>query len=191
MKDKKIVTILFAVGLIMIVSGGVSSFVLSLQADKSMTRERMSSVSLEYEDFSTNVTKFEEFRNALYQDIFENTYYDTLKQDDTIIKNRLSNYESIVDMLEKTVLKLDSLCTNAYYPDSNINGKCSHYALIYEQVVNYFVHDIHLYNSNIMAYNNYQLSLGSSDTLQSYTTDRDFIDYNKDNQYDGKEESLW
>ena len=59
---------------------------------------------------------------------------------------------------------------------------------IYEQVVNYFVSDINFYNNKVEKYNEYQSSMGTLLRIKKYTTDKKFIDYNEDNQYDGKEE---
>jgi hypothetical protein len=106
---------------------------------------------------------------------------------DVEIKNRLSNYESLVDSLEKNTKKLDSLCDDVYYPDSTVNSKCSNYKSIYEQVVNYFVSDIALYNKNVKTYNEYQASNNSLLSVESYNTDKDYIDYNDDKVFDGKE----
>ena len=80
------------------------------------------------------------------------------------------------------------MCDDVYYPESSINNKCINYKSIYEQVVNYFVTDINIYNKNIVNYNNYQASLGSGLLLKSYDTNKKFIDYNKDGSYDGKED---
>jgi len=188
MNSKKIAYILMTISLILIVSGSVSSFLISLKNDREETYKRMDSVSDNFEDFSTNVSVFEELRDELYNGILENIYYDTMYTDDVIIKSKLSNYENLVDELEKNTNKLNKLCDDVYYPESDVNTKCSNYRRIYEQVVNYFISDINIYNSNIDKYNNYQATLGSHLKLLRYNTTKEYIDYDNDGNYDGKEE---
>ncbi len=188
MKLRRFAYVLMTFSFILIVSGSVSSFLLGLKADKDSTYKRMDTVSDSFETFSTNVSAFEDMRDELYNSVLSNVYYDSLYGNDSFIKNRLSNYENLVDELQRNTNKLDKLCDDVYYPESSINNKCINYKSIYEQVVNYFVTDINIYNQNIVNYNNYQASLGSGLLLKSYDTNKKFIDYNKDGSYDGKED---
>ena len=165
MKNRNVAFVLMAISFVMIVSGCVSSFVISLQADRQKMQNRMILVNDEFEEFSTTTSLFEEERDELYANVLSTLYYDTLLQDDTIIKNMLSNYESMVDVLSKKADKLNKLCDDVYYPDTNVNNRCNNYRSIYEQVVNYFVTDINLYNQNITKYNEYQKGVGSSSFL--------------------------
>ena len=107
---------------------------------------------------------------------------------DLIIKNKLSNYENLVDELEKNTNNLNKLCDDAYYPESKINNICLNYKSIYEQVINYFVSDIKTYNKNVVSYNNYQATLATGLSVIKYNTNKKYIDYNNDGKYDGKEE---
>lgn len=188
MSLRKVAYVLMTFSFILIVSGSVSSFLLGLKNDKEETYKRMDVVSDSFESFSTNVSAFEDMRDELYNSVLSNVYYDSLYNDDAYIKERLSNYENLVDELQKNTTKLDKLCNDVYYPESDINNKCVNYKSIYEQVVNYFVTDINTYNQNIVNYNNYQASLGSGLLLKSYDSSKKFIDYNNDGSYDGKEE---
>ncbi len=187
MNYKKVSFVLMTISFVMIISGAVSSFVFSLKSDQVQTRARMTSVSDEYESFSTITTKFEEAREELYQNVFNNTFFDTMAQTDASVKTKLSNYEAILDELGKLASRLKTLCQDMYYPESNINHKCSNYASIYEQAVNYFVGDIKLYNSHIKEHNNYQASHGGV-KLENYQTNKKYLDYNHDKEYEGKED---
>ena len=173
---------------VFIISGGVSSFVIGLREDRAEIFRRVEDVNSVFEVFSTNTTVFETVRDSLYTQVFDNLYYDTMYDTDKDVKNKLSNYEQLVDELKKNTLELDALCDNVYYPDATVNSRCNNYRNIYEQVVNYFVSDINLYNSNIKKYNEYQESLNTLLRLREYSTRRNYIDYNGDGQYDGKEE---
>ena len=63
---------------------------------------------------------------------------------------------------------MDDLCKDVYYPDSSVNSKCSNYKIIYEQVGNYFIEDINLYNSTIKTYNEQQTAAGTNLLLEEY-----------------------
>ena len=187
MNMRKIAYFIMTFSFILIVSGSVSTFVINLRDDQNATRQRMVVVGDKFEDFSANTSVFESFREDLYGGIFDNVYFDTLYSNDINIKNKLSNYENLVDELKKNTNSLDELCNDMYYPDGTINSKCNNYKSIYEQVVNYFVTDINNYNNNVKKYNEYQKSINSDKTLALYKTDKDYIDYNEDKIFDGKE----
>ncbi len=188
MDTKKIALFVLTLSFVLIVSGSVSSFVVGLKADRRDTLSRMYEVNDSFEVFSTNTTVFENMRDTLYTDVLSKLYFDTMYEQDKDVKTTLSNYEHLVDELMKNTYELNSLCDKVYYPDRTVNSRCKNYKSIYEQIVNYFVSDINLYNSNIDKYNEYQASLGSLYRLRKYDTTRTYIDYNQDNQYDGREE---
>ena len=188
MDYKRVAFFLMTLSFIMIMSGSVSSFLLGLKADREETYNRMIIVDDEFESFSTNTTAFEEFRDSLYNDFLGNIYYDSMYKEDKKIKNKLSNYENMVDQMEKSVLKLDGLCEDVYYPLSKTNSECINYKSIYEQVNNYFISDINLYNKNVDKYNSYQKKEKSNLMISKYKMSKNYIDYNNDGKYDGKEE---
>lgn len=187
MKHKKLIIIIMTISFILIMAGGVSLFVLSLQADKNEVYSRITDVNNEFEEFSANTTIFEESRDELYNKILTNMYYDTMKQEDQKVKEELTKYEKLVDVLTKNTKAMDKLCTDVYYPDSKVNTKCMNYKSIYEQVINYFVSDINVYNKNIDDYNKEQND-NKDNMLEKYETSKKYIDYNEDKVYDGKEE---
>lgn len=187
MKSKKFGVALLMISIVMIISGTVCTFVVSLKADREATQARMVVVNDEFESFNKSVTTFEEARETLYTQYLGNVYYETLATDDVMLKEKISNYESIVDGIDKQVKTMNSLCKDVYYPDSSVNSKCSDYKLVYEQVINYFVKDISVYNDTIKTFNEQQVAAGSTLALVEYTTDRVYIDYNKDGAFDGKE----
>ena len=188
MDSKRAAYILMTLSFILIMSGSVSSFVSGLKNDQAETYRRVYHVKDAFEIFSTNTSSFEEYRDNLYKDYFHEFYFDSMYQNDSNIKNSLSNYENIVDEISKNTTQLDSLCKNVYYPDSEANSKCLNYKNIYEQVMNYFVSDVHLYNQNVKKYNEYIKDKDASLSIEEYSTNKSFIDYNQDKKYDGKEE---
>lgn len=184
----KIAYCIMTLSFVFIISGGVSVFLNGLQKDRLATLKRMDEVTDQFEDFSANTSVFESFRDELYSNVLSNVYYDTMYITDRNVKSQLSNYESLVDELEKNTKKLDKLCGKNYFPDSAVNNRCVNYKSIYEQVVNYFISDIKVYNSNVEKYNTYQKSNNSIFVLDGYKTTKKYIDYNKDGIYDGKDE---
>ncbi len=92
MDTKKIAFFILTLSFILIVSGSVSSFVLGLKADRNDTLNRMYEVNDTFEVFSTNTTVFENMRDELYNQVLSQLYYDTMYQQDTDVKNVLSNY---------------------------------------------------------------------------------------------------
>lgn len=166
----------------------ISLFIIDLKKDKEQTRGQMTKVLDSYEEFSTEIDNFNDARNQLYLDVFENTYYDTLSNNDTQFKEMFANYEKIVDKVVTGALRLEKYCKNVYYTDSKVNAKCMEYGEVYEQVINAFVSDVKLYNKNITSYNKYQSENGGTLFLNSYVTKKKYLDYNGDKKYQGKEE---
>lgn len=188
MNYRKLAVMMMTISFVLIISGGVSSFVIGLKKDREETYNRMYKVDDEFEVFSTNTSVFESTRDELYNVVLSNVYYDTMYQEDKDVKNKLSNYENLVDELTKNTNNLDKLCNNMYYSKKETNVKCVNYKSIYEQVVNYFVNDIKVYNDNVDKYNKYQEENNSALKISKYRTNKKYIDYNGDKKFDGKEE---
>ena len=185
MNTKKIGYLLLTLSLILIISGCFSTFLSGLRKDKENTLNMMKIVDDEFEIFSANTSIFEDYRENLYAEVLESIVCNQLVINDITIKNKLSNYENLVDELEKSVNELNKLCDDVYYPSGLTNNKCSNYKSIYEQVNNYFVGDIGIYNRNV---NTCKSVFVDSVNLTEYKIKRDYIDFNLDNKFDGKEE---
>lgn len=185
-KTKILIIILVALFLIFCVL--VGWLLVSFKIDKEQTNGQMSKVNDVYNDFSSEIDNFNDTRNQLYLDVFENTYYDSLSANDIKFKESFTNYEKTVDAVVEKALRLEKYCKNVYYSDSKVNKKCSEYGLVYEQIINAFVSDVELYNKNIENYNKYQSDNGGILFLNSYVTKKKYLDYNGDKKYQGKEE---
>ena len=188
MEKKKLAYILLTLSFVMIFSGSVSSFVKGLKDDHQATYNRLQVVNDEFEIFSANTSIFEEYRDDLYNKVLTNVYYDTMFLQDIDVKMKITNYEKLVDEISDNVNKLNALCSGVYFPEGDANSRCVNYKSIYEQVVNYFVGDIKVYNNNVKKYNEYQKSINSSLSIKEYKTKKKYIDYNDDGEYDGREE---
>ncbi len=188
MKRRKFAYFLMTISFILIISGGVASFVLGLKSDKRATYKRVQVVNDEFEIFSTNTSLFEDYRDELYNVVFNELFYDTMLEQDSDVKLKLDGYEKLVNQITDNKDKLVALCDNIYFPSSDANSKCTNYKSIYEQVINYFVADIEYYNKVIDEYNEYQKNMNSDKSINKYSTNKKYIDYNKDGKMDGKEE---
>lgn len=186
LKIRKIAYSMMTISFVFIMAGSVYTFILGLKQDKNEVAYRFSEVQNVFESFSTNTSLFESYREKIFDGILSNTYYDAFYRQDSVIKNNLLNYEKIVDDIKKNVNELNSLCEDVYYNDLSVNNQCGNYKNIYEQVNNYFVSDIKLYNDNVSKYNDYQKSIYSSLIINNYDTNKNYIDYNGDKKYEGK-----
>ena len=187
-RNRKISFIMILVSIFMIISGSLSSLIIGLKEDKKMTNMRMNEVNLEYEDYSTMVSLFEEERDSMYGNVFNNLTYDNLFANNKYLSNKISNYEAMVDEIHKSIRKLDDLCNDMYYPDSSVNSICNNYKIIYEQVNNYFVLDIDEYNENVNKYNEYIKGIDPNLVIKKYETEKKLIDFDNDGEIVGKDE---
>lgn len=187
-RNRKISFIMILVSIFMIISGSLSSLIIGLKEDKKMTNMRMNEVNLEYEDYSTMVSLFEEERDSMYGNVFNNLTYDNLFANNKYLSNKISNYEAMVDEIHKSIRKLDDLCNDMYYPDSSVNSICNNYKIIYEQVNNYFVLDVKEYNENVNKYNEYIKGIDPNLVIKKYETEKKLIDFDNDGEIVGKDE---
>ena len=189
MNYRKLSFTFMTLGFVLVMAGAVSTFILGLQGEREAFYKKIDDVNNEFETFSTNTSAFEAIRDELYNVVFSNVYYDTMYEEDKNIKTKLSNYEQLVDELTRNTNYLDKLCSSSNRSFDDLKTKCSKYKNIYEQAVNYFVSDIEDYNANVLKYNEYQKSLNNiSYQIEKYETKKNYIDYNNDSVYDGKEE---
>ena len=185
--NKKTSLILFIIGFFLLSSGLVCSFVVGFREDKEATQLRMTTVEDVYGTFGVQMDTFNDIRNHLYLTVFEDVYYDTLYTNDLELKKSFEQYEGVVDQLSKTATQLKELCSDVYFSEKDVNTMCKGYSEVYEQVMNAFVSDVALYNDNIDQYNQYQIDAAGSLRIEKYVTNKDYIDYNGDEEYSGKE----
>lgn len=167
--------------------GGIVFFLFSFKKDREDTLKRMEDVKVEYKSFSDCVDEFNDRRNELYLNEFDNIYFDTMGERDNEVRVKLTQYEQSVDKITEAVSSLSKLCGNIYFTDKSVNNKCSSFGSVYEQIYNAFVYDINFYNENILKYNEYQSEMENPNLLKEFKSDKKFIDYNGDKKFEGKE----
>lgn len=188
MKNKKIKIIAIIVGVLVLIIGAITLFILSIKKDQRATVERVQEVINTYSEFSNVVDKFNDIRNDLYSNTLDNVYITNIGEMDATIQVSFKKYEDVVDEVSKVTDKMSKLCGNIYFTDSRARTKCEDYDSVYEQIVNAFVSDVKSYNKSIDEYNEYQKSLNTNVSLVHYETTKKFIDYNNDKKYEGKDE---
>lgn len=185
---KKVSIILMTIGMILTMTGFGMQSLKSFKEDREKTLANMDKITEEYKVYSDFVDQFNEIRNYLYLEVFNNIYFDSMELNDAKIKEQFTTYEKTVTDVTKSTKKLNELCGNAYFPNNGVNTKCKSHGTAYEQMVNGFVTDVNLYNSHIKKYNDYQKENNIPKKIDNIKTDKKYIDYNKDKKYDGKEE---
>ena len=134
--------------------------------------------------------KFDATRTSLHTEFLDKVYYETLEQNDTAYKNKLTDYETQVTTISRSTKNLRNYCSEGvYYSKSDVNTDCNSFKMGYEEMVNLFVDDINTYNTNITSYNTWLDTNGKTNNLklEKYTTKKTYIDYNNDGKYSGKE----
>lgn len=183
--NRKKVVIIVSVVIVLFITIFIIWFINDLKQDQKNTRKVMSKVETLYDNFGDSIDTFNDIRNDLYLNVFDNIYYDTLVENDENVKKSFIEYESSVHIVTDKASDLKEICGRAHYPDKNINLKCQQFKNVYEQVINAFKSDVDLYNSTI---DNYNSSNSKTIVLEKIKTNIDYIDYNKDGKYEGKEE---
>ena len=193
MKDKKKLSIILGVvGIALIIFGIILSFISNVKKDQKEMNSRMDTIVTEYSKFEKNIEEFNKTRKSLHEEFLDKVYYETLTQNDTAYKTKLTDYETQVAKISQGTKTIREYCKDGiYYSSSDVNNKCNSFKLGYEEMVNSFVDDINTYNKNITAYNKYLDDEGNTTSLklETYQTKKTYIDYNNDGKYSGKEES--
>ena len=74
MKKKTLKIVAIVVGVLLLFIAGIALFILSIKKDQKATVERVQDVINVYSEFSDSVDKFNDIRNELYSNTFDNVY---------------------------------------------------------------------------------------------------------------------
>ena len=167
-KSLKIIGIVIII--IAIIFIGAWIWVDGLKEDRAETQAKMDEILKAYPNFNEAVDDFSNLRNQFYS-YKEDLYLETLRDNADAWNTFMKTYEE--------------------YGDVNVSNKCTMFKANYESAMNYYISDIKLYNQMVDEYSKYNLENGNSypkvneGTLPIY---KDYIDYDKDGEYFGKEE---
>ena len=185
-KKKKRIFLVTCVAFFLLIALFLLFFFLGFLEDKEKTKEQMQIIQEAYVSFKTSIESYNDVYDKVYTTLFEGVYYETMEEEDFKRKAVLKEEEKIVQDVFTTSKMLKKVCDGIIYPDASINTKCSSFALAYEQVVNHFVSHVDAYNQQIKDYNMWASSHQKT-SLMSYETTFNYIDFDHDKVYSGKE----
>ena len=144
----------------------------------------------EYEKFDISINEFASKREEFYL-MQEDAYLQTISQNIETWNNFVNEYSKLIVNIKDNSKLLDKYCFNKF-ASVEVNSKCTKYIANYEAAMNYYITDVKSYNKNIVAKyngwisdNNFDYQKLQEGKLSAY---KDYIDYDKDNEYFGKEE---
>ena len=130
------------------------------------------------------------YSKSRYENNGDDTYYDTLKNNDANYKELFNSYKESLEVIDKDYSKVESSCVNVLHPDSKVNNKCEAIIVGYEEVINTYISDVNSYNELIDSYNKWLDDNSSTDPkLEKIKLDRDYLDINGDREYAGRSEA--
>lgn len=160
-----------------------------LKEDTAITKKKMDEVLETYPKFNEEVDNFSKLRNQLYESK-EDLYLETLRDNAASWNTFMENYKNSIMKVENTALILKKNCAEEY-GDVNVSSKCTTFKANYEAAHNYYISDVKMYNQMVDEYDVYNAEHGNGYAKvnkASYGPYDDYIDYDKDGEYFGKDE---
>ena len=160
-----------------------------LKEDTAITKKKMDEVLDAYPKFNEEVDNFSKLRNQLYESK-EDLYLETLRDNAASWNTFMENYKNSIMKVENTALILKKNCAEEY-GDVNVSSKCTTFKANYEAAHNYYISDVKMYNQMVDEYDVYNAEHGNGYAKvnkASYGPYDDYIDYDKDGEYFGKDE---
>ena len=186
MKKKLAVIILVLILIAIFVLYGVivtKEVLNNYREDRRNTIDVMSKIDDEYASFESKISTYNNNLKKVVTLINESNYYAEFnKNNKEMIELLDATTNQIKEMSSYTTLK--NSCDKTY-SNGKTNRACSSYAKTYEKSINIYVDVIKAYN-NIVAKINESFPDSKFDEYKSEFTD--YVDYNKDGKYLGKEE---
>lgn len=186
-KSLKIIGIFVIICIILFCLGWV--WAKGLKEDQAQTKEKMKEVLDAYPTFNENIEKFSDKRNILYE-YKEDLYFETLSENVDVWNKFMEEYALGIKNIESSSKKLKANC-NIQYGDVNTNSKCTAFIANYEAAHNYYISDVTMYNELVNSYDDWNKEHGgkySTVNKAEYPVYKDYIDFDKDGEYFGKEE---
>ena len=155
-------------------------FVGGILRDRKVIEEKLVDIKLSSDLMNSSISEFNIRRSRLNAWVSDMTLSKLSDNYDMIIY-LLKEEEKFVNEAKENVLKLDDSCQEHIYSDSSANMICLQYKIDYEEMVNVFVSDVSSVNDMIKRHNDHY------SVLNSYETNYQYIDYNQDGNYSGKD----
>ena len=192
MKNKKTITIIIIILSLIILVSMLSFFVIKfvhgIKEDKRRTNEIIILIDENYANFKSSIDLFNSKREILHNEIFVDNYYDEMETKIDGWKKLLDEYTIIVKELENNSKYLKNNCKTVKTLNNNASMQCESFEYVYETAINSYIADINLYNESIKGYNEWINGNSQLKPLELYNNlYKDYIDYNKDGEFFGKE----
>lgn len=159
-----------------------------LKEDRTTTQAKMDKILEAYPTFNQVVNDFSNLRNQFYS-YKEDLYLETLRDNAEAWNTFMSNYADGIQKVEDSAQVLKENC-DLEYGDVKVSTKCTNFKVNYEAAMNYYISDVKLYNQMVSEYEKYNTESGGKYPVVNkaeYKIYEDYIDYDKDGEYFGKE----
>ena len=159
-----------------------------LKEDRAATQAKMDKILEAYPTFNQMVNDFSNLRNQFYS-YKEDLYLETLRDNAEAWNTFMSNYADGIQKVEDSAQVLKENC-DLEYGDVKVSTKCTNFKVNYEAAMNYYISDVKLYNQMVSEYEKYNTEGGGKYPVVNkaeYKIYEDYIDYDKDGEYFGKE----
>ena len=187
---KKSLTIIgIVIVIIAIIFIGAWVWFSGLKEDRAATQEKMNKILEAYPNFNQAVNDFSNLRNQFYT-YKEDLYLETLRDNAEVWNTFMSNYAAGIQKVEENAKALKENC-NIEYGDVKVSTKCTNFKVNYEAAMNYYISDVNLYNQMVSEYEKYNTENGGqypNVNKAEHVIYKDYIDYDEDGEYFGKEE---
>ncbi len=186
---KSLMIIGIVIVIIVILFIGAWIWVDGLKEDKEATQKKMDEILAAYPKFNEEVDNFSELRNQLYK-YRENLYLETLRDKASDWNTFMENYRNGIMKVEDSAKVLKENC-DVDYGDVKVSSTCTKFKANYEAAQNYYISDVKMYNQMVSEYDEYNAEHGNHYAKLNkalYGSYADYIDYDEDGEYFGKEE---
>ena len=182
MKKSTKVGITFTVLTVLVLGLGIV-FAVLVNNEKTLL-EDMSIIKRTYANFSGDVIDIYQLRKSLTEkmDIFIDENYE---EEHEVYIEILTTYNQKMVSLNNNIAILEDKCSFTY-EDVETNIFCSYYQQTYEAVNNIYINQYNKYNELITNYNQNEENEKDYDLVE--LVNKEFIDFDKNGTYDGKED---
>lgn len=180
-KNNKKIKLIIIIGIILVIIIILSLFIMNIINDKKETDKNMEIINTNYNELSANVKEYNQIRTDLSGKL-NNFIYEKYPEEHNSYIEILNRYNENIKKIDTNINNIDNLC-NVIYKDISINKICNSYKDTYEKLINLYISDLNNYNNKIVSYNEYK----GTDTSLFELIHKDYIDYNNDKEYEGKD----
>lgn len=177
-KISVITIIMFVVTIAIIITGII---VANIVDEKRTIQKNIELIKYNYNQLTNDISEYNQIRTDLLTKL-DNFIYENYSEEHTEYVELLTKYNENIKRIDSSVKNINDRC-NIIYSDKTINVICRSYQNIYEKMVNLYVADLTNYNNKVTGYNEYK-----NETIELFEMiHKEYIDYNQDNKYEGKE----